>query len=110
METLSALAAVIAGFAIRLAIPIGITTLAIYFLKRLDARWQHEGEEKLLMPAVEKPKCWEAKDCSTEARQNCAGYRSKQPCWQAFRLENGYLKEPCLGCEVFRKAPAPVHI
>ena len=110
MDTLTPLLAVIAGFALRLAIPIAITAIAIYFLRRLDVRWQAEAEDQLLLPAVEKPKCWEVHKCPPEKRQACPGYLSEQPCWQTFRKENGYLQERCLGCDVFRKAPIPVHI
>jgi hypothetical protein len=110
METIMAVLAVITGFALRLAIPIAITALAIYFLRRLDARWKKEAEGQLLYPVVEKPKCWEINGCNAEKRATCIGYQSKQPCWQAFRQENGYLQEHCLRCDVFRKAPVPVKI
>ena len=110
MDTLTPLFAVIAGFALRLAIPIAITAIAIYFLRRLDIRWQAEAEAQLLQPVVEKPKCWEVHNCPPEKRETCAGYQSEQPCWQAFREENGYLQERCLGCNVFREAPIPVNI
>jgi len=109
MDTLTHLFAVITGFALRLAIPIAITAIAIYFLRRLDTRWQAEAEEQLLLPVVEKPKCWEVNGCTPEMRATCVGYQSDQPCWQAFREENGYLKERCLGCDIFRKAPIPVN-
>jgi len=110
MDTLAPLLAVITGFALRLAIPIAITAVAIYFLRRLDTRWQAEAEEQLLLPAIEKPKCWEIHNCPPKNYQSCPGYHSKQPCWQAFRAENGYLQERCLGCDVLKKAPVPVNI
>jgi hypothetical protein len=107
METISAILAVITGFALRLALPIVITAVAIYFLRRMDTRWQAEAEDQLLLPVVEKPKCWEINGCTAEMRATCAGFRSEQPCWQVFRQDNGYLQERCLGCDVFRKAPIP---
>jgi hypothetical protein len=110
MEPITPLLAVIAGFALRLAIPIAITAAAIYFLRRLDTRWQAEAEEQLLLPTVEKAKCWEINGCTVEERATCAGYQSEQPCWQAFRQKNGYLQEGCLGCDVFQQAPIPVNI
>jgi len=110
METNMAMFAVITGFALRLAIPVGITAAAIYFLRQLDTRWKAEAEQQLQLPVVEKPKCWEVRGCSDEMRANCPGFQSKQPCWQALRKENGYLKESCLDCDVFRKAPIPVKI
>ena len=108
MEIITAVLAVVAGIALRLAIPIGITAIAIYFLRRLDIRWQTEAEEQLLLPVVEKAKCWKIKGCTAEMRATCAGYQSEQPCWQALREENGYLQERCLGCDVFKKAPVPI--
>ena len=110
METITAILAVISGIVLRLAIPVAITAVVIYFLRRLDTRWKAEAEQQILLPLVEKPKCWEVNGCSPEMRATCKGYQSEQPCWQAFRKENGYLKEICLGCEVFRKAPAPTKI
>jgi hypothetical protein len=110
MDNLTPMFAVIIGFALRLAIPIAITAIAIYFLRRLDTRWQAEAEEQFLQPVVEKPKCWEVYNCPPEKRETCAGYQSEQPCWQVFREENGYLQERCLGCDVFRKAPIPTKI
>lgn len=109
METLMTVLAVITGFVLRLAIPIAITAIAIYFLRRLDSRWQAEAEEQLLLPVVEKPKCWEINGCSAEMRATCPGYSSQAPCWQARRKENGYLQDQCLGCDIFRKAPVPAH-
>ena len=110
METITAVLAVVTGIALRLAIPIGITAIAIYFLQRLDNRWQAEAEDQLLLPVVEKPKCWEVNGCTAEMRATCAGYQSEQPCWQTFREESGYLQERCLGCGVFQQAPIPVKI
>ena len=110
METITAVSAVVTGFALRLAIPIVITGVAIYFLRRLDNRWKVEAEKQLMLPVVEKPKCWEINGCSAEMRATCAGYQSEQPCWQALRKENGYLQERCLGCNVFLQAPIPAKI
>jgi hypothetical protein len=110
MEAITPLLAVITGIALRLVIPITITAIAIYFLKRLDTRWQAEAEEQLLLPVVEKAKCWEVNGCTPEMRATCAGCQSEQPCWQAFREENGHLKERCLGCDIFQQAPIPANI
>ena len=110
METQTAIFAVISGLVIRLAIPIAITALAILFLRRLDTRWKIEAETRLPQPGVEKPKCWEVHGCSAEMRATCSGFQSEQPCWQAFRQNNGYLQDRCLGCDVFRKAPIPAKI
>ena len=110
MNNITAIYAVVTGVVIRLAIPIGITAIAILFLRRLDTRWQTEAEEQLPQAVVEKTKCWEIKGCTPEMRATCAGYRSKEPCWQALREENGHLQERCLGCDVFKDAPVPIKI
>jgi hypothetical protein len=110
MEIITAILTVIAGFVFRLAIPIAITAVAIYFLRRLDTRLKVEVETQLLQPVVEKPKCWEIHGCSAEMRATCSGCQSEQPCWQALRKDNGYLQDRCLGCDVFRKAPIPTKI
>lgn len=110
MDAITAILAVITGFALRLVIPIAITAVAIYFLRRLDTRWKAEAETQFPQLVVEKPKCWEINGCSAEMRATCSGYKSEQPCWQALRKKNGYLQDRCLGCDVFRKAPIPVKI
>jgi hypothetical protein len=106
METIPSLLALITGLLVRLAIPIAITTLLIILLRRLDAHWQREANLPVL--AVQKPECWKIKGCSPKQRVSCAGANSPLPCWQAFRLPNGYLHEECLTCKVFTEAPMPV--
>jgi hypothetical protein len=105
METITSILVVIAGLLIRLAIPIALTALLIFFLRRLDARWQAEAE--LPQPKVETTECWKIKNCSTEQRKNCVAYQATLPCWQVKRLPNGYLRDECLSCEIFTEAPMP---
>ncbi len=105
MSDLYGMLAVLAGIALRIAIPVLITALIVQFLRSLDVRWQLEGASK---PAgVEKPACWEIKACPPDCREDCPGYLSPLPCWQARRMANGYLREECLVCKVFLKAPSP---
>jgi hypothetical protein len=95
------------GLLLRIGIPVAITAGALYLLHRLDKRWQKEALALPVIPAG-KP-CWDLKDCPEEKRKNCpAAAQSKMPCWQFFRTRDGVMKEACLGCEVFRQAPAPV--
>jgi hypothetical protein len=105
MENLYALFAILTGLLARFAVPILITVLAVYFLKGLDERWQMESEVQLL--PVKKPECWKVNGCPPEARNSCRGYLSPLACWQVFRLPNGYLRQECLACTVFRDAPLP---
>lgn len=105
MEELRLLFAILIGIAARLAFPILLTAAIVLLLRRLDARWQIEAQNP---PAkVEKPACWEIKGCSPELSKACVGRTSPMPCWQARRTANGYLREECLGCAIFMKAPAP---
>ncbi len=105
MTDLSPVLAVLGVVAVRLAIPVLLTILIVQMLRILDARWQIEAEKA--PPLVEKPACWEINNCSPERRKDCPGYTSPHPCWQARRMENGYLREECLGCQIFLKAPIP---
>jgi hypothetical protein len=104
METFISILYLIAGLLLRLAIPIAATLLVVFFLRKLDRRWQTEAE---LPPAqVQKPECWKTKGCTPEKIKNCKAAKSALPCWQAKRLPNGYLNENCLSCPVFIEAPA----
>jgi len=88
---------------LRLAIPILGTILLIFFLRKLDTRWQAE----LQIVAIEKPECWKIKGCAPEQVSQREGASPPLPCWQAYRLPNGYLNEECLSCMVFTEAPMP---
>ena len=107
MQTLTSILAVLTGFLIRLAIPIVLTAFVIFLLRKLDAHWQKEAEQ---LPALstQKVECWKIKGCRPEQIAHCAGAHSSLPCWQSLRLPNGYLREECLTCEIFVKAPAPM--
>ena len=110
MDTLSTVLIFLTGVVLRLGIPIAVTALVIYLLRRLDARWQAEAKKPPLPLAIKKPECWKVKGCTLEQRRNCPAFASDEPCWQVNRQPNGYLKEECLACDVFRKAPLPAHV
>ena len=107
MEWIKTTLALLAGIGLRLLIPIAVTILVVYLLRRLDSRWQADAKQ---VPAILKPECWKIKGCPEEKYKNCKGAQAAAPCWQAFRQQNGYLKEECLGCDVFRQAPVPIQI
>jgi hypothetical protein len=107
MNDSTAALAVLAGLALRLAVPMLLTALVVLALSRLDRHWQSEGERAPLK--VEKPRCWETQGCSPAQRKICPGYKSALPCWQVFRLPSGYLEEKCLACPVLLQAPLPAH-
>jgi hypothetical protein len=114
MEWFSTLTSVIIGFALRFGIPIAVTFLIVYALRRLDERWQAEAKAEsqaaLVSARVNEKRCWEVKGCSEESLTKCPAAASQQPCWQTFRSPNGHLREGCLGCEVFLKAPVPTPV
>jgi len=107
MDWIDTLLAFIIGIGLRVAIPVAVTVIAIYLLRRLDARWQAEADQEIPAPVV-KPECWKIKECPPEQRKVCPAITQTQPCWQFFRKPNGYLQETCLGCDVFRQSPPPV--
>lgn len=111
MEWFSTLTSLIIGFVLRIGIPVAVTIVIIYILRRLDERWQAEAKAEsqaaLALARVEGKRCWEVKGCPQENLAKCPTTNSQQPCWQTFRTTDGHLRESCLGCEVFLKAPAP---
>jgi hypothetical protein len=111
MEWMNSVLVVLAGLGLRLAIPIGITLLAVYTLHKVDVRWQEEAAQLPAQVDVEKPRCWDLHNCPAEKAKACPVPASAEPCWQLHRQANGYLAEVCLNCQVFHKAPipAPIH-
>jgi hypothetical protein len=105
MEAVVSILYIISGFVLRLAIPIAGTALLVFLLRKLDAHWQAEAERQPV--PTHKPECWKIKGCAPEQMENCAATTSSLPCWQIFRLPNGYLNEKCINCEVFIEAPIP---
>ncbi len=98
------------GLLLRILLPVGLTVLAILLLKRLDRRWQKDALKLPVLNRTKRP-CWEIKGCPAESRQACpAVAQPDQPCWQIFRTKDGVMKEDCLSCQVFRRAPAPMRI
>ncbi len=94
---------IVFGLILRIGIPLAISALIFYFLRRLDQRWQKQAMA-LPVVAIGKP-CWELKGCSEEKRKDCPATQNKNvPCWQVFRTKNGLLREACLDCDVFRLA------
>lgn len=107
METNYSLLAILIGLAVRLALPVTLTLVAVYLLRKLDAYWQKQAEAELAGPA-EEPEVWDLKNCPIEKRSTHPAATSSLPCWQTHRLPNGYLNDECLSCEVFHDAPAHV--
>src|SRR5215208_5614005 len=105
METINSFLVILAGVLLRLAIPIAGTAVLIHLLRKLDLRWQTEAQLQSL--PVQNPECWKIQGCSAQEQKNCLARTSSLPCWQVYRLPNGYQREECLSCNVFIDAPIP---
>jgi hypothetical protein len=109
METITTILAVLTGILLRFGLPILVMAIAVYFLRRLDNRWQQEAKERMAGSLASTPQtpCWEVHNCQN--KEQCTAYVNRgTPCWQQFRSDEGLLKESCLDCSVFRNAPVPV--
>ena len=109
MEIFATTLAVLAGILLRFGLPILVMVIAVYFLRRLDNRWQEEAKERMAgsqTSALQTP-CWEVHNCQN--KEQCIAFAHPgTPCWQQFRSDEGLLKENCLDCSVFRNAPVLV--
>jgi hypothetical protein len=102
--------ALIVGILLRFGIPLGLTLLLAWLLRKLDLRWLEEVRRQRasmssLGAAVRQVRCWETRRCNPERHATCEAFLQPEiPCWQHFRKDQGQLKEECLGCEVFQEA------
>jgi hypothetical protein len=109
LEWIDVLVAIATGLVLRFGIPVVFTGLLIWWLRRLDIRWQAEAEEtgRLRLAQISRTPCWEIRHCSEESRASCPAYQHQDtPCWQVMRQITGRLPERCFDCPVFRNAPA----
>jgi hypothetical protein len=100
---------VLLGMLARFGIPVLLTVSAVYFLRKLDERWQKDSEDLILEAASLVPpiQCWLLRDCPKTRMEQCPAYKEGgKPCWQFFRDQQGQLREDCIDCDVFRDAPA----
>jgi hypothetical protein len=113
MEELQITAAVIAGLLLRIGLPVGLTFLLARFLRKLDARWREEAEQKviekkrleqqqtLLNLWLDQP-CHSIMNCTEQQKETCKAYgQFAKPCWEINRA-NGNLSQRCQDCE-YRK-------
>ena len=102
---------IIAGFVFRIGIPVGVTAILAYALRRLDQRWQQEAVDAACAASGQdhlfrRIRCWATRQCPQEKREMCPAFLEKdRPCWQVFRSTKGELRHECLGCPVFRNVP-----
>lgn len=113
--------AVVAGFfLLRLGVPVAVTAAIVWWLRRLDARWEAEAdaqsrrvlELKAPAPAVAQTgarPCWEERNCPEGVRDHCPAYfQPAVPCWLARRAADGHLPAGCTDCASFTPVAAPV--
>lgn len=115
MDTLISTLVLFGGILLRIGIPVVVTAILVYMFSRLDARWKVEAEKvrraevKMLLSIHDSSRCWNIMGCPEKKIEKCPAFINKDsPCWQAFRTDDGLLKEPCLNCKVFKGAPVPV--
>lgn len=103
---------IIIGLFIRIVIPVVLTVVVVYGLRKLDERWKQEAAGEL-RPAAQPRNigCWEINKCPADKLASCKAYANPdRPCWQVFRQGDGHLQERCLVCQVFRRSPVPIPV
>jgi hypothetical protein len=106
--------ALVLMFVVRLAIPLLVTMLIVYALRRLDARWQAEAQQRgegatAAAPhealAVSTAPCWQVRRCPPQRRDRCPAYlRPNLNCWAARNQAEGRLPDRCLTCILFKQS------
>lgn len=115
------IAAVAGLFLLRLGVPLAITAVVVWWLRRLDARWQAQAEaesrrvlelkaEPVVVAAAQPARpCWEERNCAESVREHCPAYfQPAVPCWLARRAADGHLPAACADCARFTPVSAPV--
>lgn len=114
MDGITTLGGVILAFLVRIGIPLGLTLLLSWLLRRLDAQWRDEAmdykaeaitkaEQDLYFTVWSRNPCWEHNECDPEERLRCKAYQqADKPCWEVYRTNGSYNKE-CVDCEYREK-------
>jgi hypothetical protein len=113
MDWIDVTATLVIGLLIRVGIPVGLTALVIFWLRKMDEGWKREAQVQRpeTIEIIKNIGCWEINNCPAEQRAGCVAFNQQEtPCWQHFRNGNGSLRERCLTCQVFRKSPVPVKV
>jgi hypothetical protein len=95
---------VVVGVVLRVILPLGVTLVVAWILKRFDDQWRSESLADSLRMAgsIETLHCWDFAGCRPEVRSSCRAFNNQdQPCWEMMR-SRGQLQEACKACP-FRK-------
>ncbi len=99
---------IILGFILRVGVPLGITFLFVWLLKRLDTSWKVEAEKehRRLLGEGAQAHCWEYYGCAPHRRQKCPAFNNQEnPCWENFKVGR-HLQESCRLCAFRQKTLA----
>ena len=114
MDGVTIFGGVILGFLIRIGIPVVLTMLLAWILRKLDAQWRDDAisyreeaitkaEQDIYYTIWARNPCWENNDCSPETRLKCKAYQqNEKPCWEVYRTNGSYSKN-CESCEFREK-------
>lgn len=112
MDTLYETGVIVLMFILRLGLPLLVTVAIVYWLRRLDARWQAEALQERSSISVApiattiKPlpsPCWIVRSCPEEKRNHCPAYAQPElACWSARKQADGRLPSLCLTCLLFK--------
>lgn len=117
---------IIGLFLLRLAVPLAITFVIAYYLRRLDAKWEKELQKEKTQTEATTPSlatpvlqmstnvtiptakdlfgvpCWRLHNCQQTRKEQCAAFQNPElPCWWArFRAE-GHIPRQCYTCQIF---------
>jgi len=97
---------VLAGFFVRIVLPLLLMVGLVSLLRRIDAGWQAQALRQQKLAAEQGAEhALDLSECAIDGVSKKLLVQSVEPCWQVFRKSNGYLHEECLHCKVFRAAP-----
>ena len=113
MSRVTEVAVIFGLFVLRLGIPLGVTVLISWGLRRLDRKWQSEAETQRIQAGASvtagepetapRQPCWLFRNCPEERKRNCAAYRYQTlPCWAVRLRVEGRLPASCPGCALFQ--------
>jgi hypothetical protein len=110
------IAAIVGLFILRLGIPLAVTLLVAWWLRRLDEKWKAEAAAAAaedaglatrpqVRPATAETRpCWLVRNCPQEMRATCAGYgQTALPCWLARLRVEGKIPLTCASCALFQR-------